>query len=218
VDGLSEAGLLDDSLVVVTGDHGETFWEHGDFWNHGLGVYQTTVRVPLLLRFPGARFAGRVIDAPVSTLDVLPTVCRLLGITVPSEAEGLDLSPTWKDARLAGRILVSEATQPVGEVEIDGEWRNIAKAKAVRQGRWKYILTPYLGNREELYDLFADPGERVNLLEDPGVEAVDKSAELRGALEAWAGGLSPLPSAFDPTQTDQVRSRLEALGYSGKDD
>jgi arylsulfatase A-like enzyme len=218
VDGLAERGMLEDCLIIVTADHGETFWEHGDFWNHGLAVYQTTVRVPLLWRLPGRMHAGEVVEAPVSTLDVLPTVCGLLGIDVPAEVEGVDLSPAWEGVGLPRRVLVSEATQPVGVVELEGEWRNSAKAKAAREGRWKYILTPYLGNREELYDLAADPGERVNLLQGAGPDVLEKGAELRGALEEWAGRTLPLPSAFDSAQADEIRERLKALGYSGKGD
>ena len=218
LDGLSERGLLEDSLLIVTGDHGETFWEHGDFWNHGLGVYQTTVSVPLLMRLPAGRSAGREVDAPVSTLDVMPTICALLGLETPPVVEGVDLSAALEGERPPDRILVCEATQPIGAVEIEGKWRNIGKAKTARQGRWKYIITPYLGNREELYDLKVDPDEQVNLLRSPSLASLEKGAELREALDVWAARLDPLPSEFDPAQTDAVRARLKALGYSGEDD
>jgi len=139
-------------------------------------------------------------------------------LEVPVAVEGVDLSPAWRGVSLPQRVLIAEATQPIGEVESVEGWVNQAKAKCVRRGRWKYVFTPYLAGREELYDLEADPGERVNLLKDPEVDAIELSVELRGELEAWAGRLSPLPSAFNSAQQEAVRSRLQALGYSGQDD
>jgi arylsulfatase A-like enzyme len=218
LDGLEERGVLDDCLLVLTTDHGETFWEHGDFWNHGLATYQTTVQVPLMIRLPGGRQAGVEVDQAVSTLDVFPTICAQLNLDAPAVAEGVDLSPAFAGALLPERSLISEATQPVGEVERGAQWLNQAKAKAARKGRWKYVYTPYLAGREELYDIAVDPGERVNLLLKPTLEHVEKASELRGEIETWSSTLTPLPSSFESAQMDAVRRRLEALGYSGEDD
>ena len=218
IDGLMERGVLDDAMLIVTGDHGETFWEHGDFWNHGLGLYQTTLHVPLLVRLPDGARGGHLVQEPVSTLDLVPTICQALGVPSPPGLVGVDLSPAWAGQALGARVLFSEATQPVGEVEKEQLWPNAAKAKSARQGRWKYILTPYLGNREELYDLSVDPGESRNLLLNPDVEALEKAAGLRADLEHWVGLHSPLPSRFNSAQTDAVLQRLEALGYAGEDD
>ena len=216
--GLRERGVLDECLLILTSDHGETFWEHGDFWNHGLATYQTTMRVPLLVRLPGGQAGGMVVEEPVTTLDLVPTLCALAGLEAPTDLEGLDLSPTFEGLNLPGRVIISEATQPVGEVERDALWLNQAKAKSVRQGRWKYIYTPYLAGREELYDLSVDPAEQQNLLLEPTVELLELASSLRGELEAWAAAHKPLPSSFEDAQMDAVRSRLEALGYSGEDD
>jgi arylsulfatase A-like enzyme len=218
LDGLEERGVLDDCLLILTADHGETFWEHGDFWNHGLAAYQTTVKVPLMIRLPGGLEAGVEVEQAVSTLDLFPTICAQLGLDVPALVEGQDLSPAFIGVELPARALISEATQPVGKVERDAPWLNQAKAKAVRKGRWKYIYTPYLAGREELYDLRGDAEERVNLLLKPTLEHVEKASELRGELESWSSKLTPLPSSFESAQMDAVRRRLEALGYSGEDD
>ena len=218
LDGLRERGVLDDCLLVLTADHGETFWEHGDFWNHGLATYQTTVQVPLMFRLPGGQLAGVEVEQAVSTLDIFPTICAQLGLEAPSQVEGIDLSPSFGGAALPTRALISEATQPVGEVERGAQWLNQAKAKAARKGRWKYVYTPYLAGREELYDIAVDPGERVNLLLKPTLEHVEKASELRGEIETWSSTLTPLPSSFESAQMDAVRRRLEALGYSGEDD
>jgi arylsulfatase A-like enzyme len=218
LEGLEERGILEDSLLIVTGDHGETFWEHGDFWNHGLALYQTTLHVPLMVRLPGGMHGGLQVQDPVSTLDLLPTICELFAAPYPGDVEGVDLSPAWSGGQLGPRTLISEATQPVGEVERGQAWVNALKAKSVRQGPWKYILTPYLGNREELYDLTVDPAERHNLLLNPEVEALERASQLREALQRWAGRHTPLPSKFNSAQTDSVLKRLKALGYAGEDD
>ena len=88
LDGLAQRGIGDDALIVVTADHGETFWEHADVWNHGLWVYETTVRVPLIVRAPGMSNRGRVIDTPVSTVDVAPTILSAVGIDAPPRRRG----------------------------------------------------------------------------------------------------------------------------------
>ena len=93
VDGLAERGMLEDCLIIVTADHGETFWEHGDFWNHGLSVYQTTVRVPLLLRLPGRMHSVVDLESLLSPLDVLPTVLGHLVISLPATDDGAEVLP-----------------------------------------------------------------------------------------------------------------------------
>jgi len=218
LEGLSARGVLEDAVLIVTGDHGETFWEHGDFWNHGLALYQTTIHVPMLIRLPGGENGGSRFPEPVSTLDVVPTISALLGLACPDAAVGMDLSRVWRGEELPLRAIISEATQPIGDIERGQDWPNALKAKAVRRGPWKYILTPYLGGREELYNLEEDPGERTNLLLTGEVDALERATELRGELLRWSQAHSPLPSSFNDSQSDAILERLGALGYVGEDD
>lgn len=209
---LRERGLWDDALVVVTADHGETFWEHADFWNHGLATYQTTVHVPLLLRFPGARDAGSVVEQPVSTVDVAPTVLAALGLERPAAMEGSVLLPWIQGARGLRGPVFAIGTQPGAAVERDaGAWRNRNKAHAIREGRWKYVCTPYLG-LEELYDLESDPDERRDLLaagegDDPDARA--RADELCRRLAAFRAAADPHPTGF----LDHTRDQLQQMGY-----
>lgn len=213
--GLAERGLLDEMLVVVTGDHGETFWEHADLWNHGLLVYQTTVQVPLVLRFPDGRHRGVVVDGPVSSVDVLPTLCELLGLEAPARCEGTSLVPLMKGLPFERGAVFSEATQP-WTVERAGEWGNLRKPQCIRQGPWKYVIAPYAG-AEQLFHLERDPGEQRDLLRGaPTAEALAKRDELRAELERWRASARPLPSRFDGSQVEETRARLEAMGYSGQ--
>ncbi len=209
--GLQDRGILDETLIIVTADHGETFVEHHDLWNHGLWTYQTTVHVPLLLRFPDDRYTGRVVETPVSNIDVLPTLCELLQLPLPERCEGVSLVPLMKGVPMDRGPVFSEATQP-WVVEGGGVWGNLRKPQCVRRGPWKYVQVPYAGV-EQLFHLGNDPGERQNLLagKAPSAEVRNVQAELRRSLDEWRAEAAPLPSQLDT----RALKRLMGLGYTG---
>ncbi|MBK7877361.1 MAG: sulfatase [Planctomycetes bacterium] len=221
LDGLERKGLLRNALVVVFADHGETFAEHADYWNHGLWTYDTTVRVPFLVvaTGPGAEgLAPRRVPDPVSMVDVLPTVAALAGFAAPEGLDGTSLVDAMRGGTLPRRAVFSEATQPV-RVERPRTpatpWENALKAKCVRIGDFKLIRAPYLA-REQLFDVAKDPGERRDLLR-AGVEASELAraplAELRAALDRFEREARPRPSRFDPSQTLETQAKLRGLGY-----
>lgn len=217
--GLEERGILDEAIVVITGDHGETFWEHGDLWNHGLWVYQTTAQVPFVLRLPDGRFAGEEVTAAVSTVDLLPTLCDLLGLETPERVDGTSLVPLATGEALDRGPVFSEATQPW---QVRGEgWENAAKPRSVRWGNWKYVRSPY-NQVEELFDLDGDPGEQSNLLSSGEAGLTEEASlelkRLREALDDWTLQADPLPSGFDRTQTEETREMLKGMGYAGDDE
>jgi arylsulfatase A-like enzyme len=228
LDGLAQRGWLEGSLVIVTSDHGETFAEHGDAWNHGLWVYETTVHVPLIVR-RSDRIASREVATPVSNVDVLPTVLGLLGIQLPGvlagglagALDGVDLSPALDGGAVSRGPVFSEATQPPA-VEKGVAWKNERKPKCVRDGRWKYIRAPYL-ELDQLFDLETDPGERNNLLVLPESDTASAAAreiapKLRSTLDGWSRSAHPRPSRFDPSQMQDTLQRLRGLGYPGDED
>ena len=219
IESIKLRGLYENSLIVVTSDHGETMWEHADVWNHGLWVYDTTVRVPLIVKLPEGRQRGRVIDEPVSSIDIVPTVLRLLDVAEGAKPEGVDLSPLLVGERLERGVVFCEATQPYKGIESSEGWRNAMKPKCVRSGRWKYIAAPYL-KFEELFDLGADPGERANLLAGaaPEAEVWKQVSQFRELLKNWHQSASPLPSEFDATHYEESLERLRSLGYVGEGD
>jgi arylsulfatase A-like enzyme len=215
LDALSERGILDRAVLVIVSDHGETLWEHGDFYNHGLALYETTVRVPLLIRLPDRRHAGTAIETPVSTVDILPTLLELLDLPAPGNLEGISLVGELEGkAGRNQRPLFSGATQPTHRrFHPEGlNWRNDLKARSVRDGRWKLVETPYLGHRE-LYDLETDLGERRNLLLAPTAELLATAERLGVLLAEWNRSAYPLPSYPSKEHAEEVRRRLEALGY-----
>ncbi|HEX5416522.1 MAG TPA: sulfatase-like hydrolase/transferase, partial [Chloroflexota bacterium] len=149
---LEDGGLLDDTIVVATGDHGESFGEHDD-WTHGLKVFEPEVRVPLLLRYP-RRVSGRtVVDAPVQSIDLLPTLLDLTGIKPSAELQGKSLLPLLNGS--------SDGKDRVAFTELADE----AFVSMLSYQEWK--LTRNNANDElQLYHLSNDAGEQKNLAAD----------------------------------------------------
>ena len=217
LDGLEERGVLEDCIVIVTADHGETFWEHGDFWHHGAWVYDTNVHVPFLMNLPDGRGAGRVVEQPVSGVDLFPTLLDLLDLPLPEPVHGVSLVGAIDGEGAPLRPIFAEATQPTRAHEKKDGWINQLKSRCVRRGRWKLIQAPYL-RLEEFFDMENDPGERKNLLLDDssGAEVRQAYAELRAELDTWSSNEDPRDSQFNPEQMDSVLKRLQDLGYVGE--
>jgi arylsulfatase A-like enzyme/Tfp pilus assembly protein PilF len=203
-DKLRQLGLDDSTLLVITGDHGEMLGEHGEL-NHGFFIYEGALRVPLVLRVPGAEGMPRQLDLPVSLIDIVPTVLSLVGAEVPKDVQGVDLSP-WIAGRGAGggaRSLYAETVTPT-------RYYGANSLLAVIADGWKYIET----TRPELYDLRSDPAEAVNLLarEPARADALGRTLVAILAAAGRAPGPAPQSAALD----EEARQRLAALGYLGR--
>ncbi len=201
LDTLRGRRLLDRTVVVVVGDHGEALEEHGEP-THATYVYDATMRVPLLISAPQPWVArGRSVAAQVSVVDVAPTVLELLGMTPHRDMQGRSLVGALRDpGSLAAESILLESHFGLYHFG----W---APLRALRTGSWKLIQAP----RPELYDLTRDPGELDNL----AAARPDLVDELGEALEQLAGRLSwPDPGRSAATSVDsETRQRLEALGY-----
>jgi len=182
---LEGLGQWDDTLFVVTADHGESFYEHG-LPRHEYVPFEEVLRVPLVISWP--RFFGErggfVIEGPAWHLDLLPTLLSLANVTAPDGLRGLDLSPA----------LSGEATLPQGRGVYPAILRPAHKEQrplrrvAVRGSRKRIEGHAVFGDEGGfLFDLAGDPGERRNLREvRPG-----EVAEFDAAIAAWEAGLSP---------------------------
>ena len=196
--GLASAGRLESALVVVVGDHGESLGEHGET-THGVFVYDSTVRVPLLLRPPGGLPKPAVVaDRVVSQVDLLPTILDLLGLPDRAERDGVSLlAPA-----APGRAVYAESLMPY----LDFGW---APLHALRRRDAKVVFAP----RPEYYELAADPAEARNLAAAPGGlprGGRELAADLRGRLDAWSR--RPVPTEQVPL-SEEERARLASLGY-----
>ncbi len=202
VEFLEQRDLLDRTIVVVLGDHGESLGEHEE-GTHGFFIYETATRVPFLIRAPFSRTTGRRVASLVRTVDLMPTVLDLLG---PAAGE----SPSG-----AGRSLAAVMTGDRPDLQAEGYaeamyplhhygWNAL---KAIRDGRYKLIDAP----RPELFDLERDPGETVNLFD----RERDVANRLQRALRAMEAGFDrAADGAAPPAEVDpETRARLASLGY-----
>lgn len=211
---LQRRDILDEALVILTSDHGEHLGvaPAGEAMDHGWTVYEPEARAIFCLRLPGARLAGTLTRTPTSHIDILPTVCRFLGLTAPEEIDGRALDPDRLAPDDDDRLLFAEATKPWEEVETDPRWTNARKPRCVCQGSYKYIRTAHL-DHEELYDLDADRLEQTNLLKAGTAQHRAIAERLRNELEAFTNAAHPLPTRFDDSQSEETRERLRSLGY-----
>ncbi len=211
---LKESGALDDTIVIFTADHGETFWDHDAYFSHGHEVYDSSSRIPLIVWAPGYVEEGRRSPLRLSNIDLAPTILGLVNLGVPEEFYGEDLSGTvLDDARRAESGIFAEASAVAVNVpleELKKHRPNLFNAKSIVQGPWKYIWTPHQANREELYNLTDDPEEKTNLAGAP--EHAERIDAMRRRLEAWAYDQSAWTGAAETIPPD-VMKKLEALGY-----
>jgi arylsulfatase A-like enzyme/Flp pilus assembly protein TadD len=201
---LRELSLYDDTLIVITGDHGEMLGEHGEL-NHGFFIYEGALRVPLVIRVPRAPASSRQVDVPASLVDIVPTVLSMVGAEVPKQVQGVDLSP-WLAGRGAGggaRPLYAETVTPT-------RYYGTSSLLGVIVDGWKYIET----SRPELYDLRSDPAEAVNLLAREPARADALGRTLVAIL--GAAGRAPGPAPESAALDEASRERLAALGYLGR--
>ena len=238
VEALEASGRYEDTAVVVLGDHGEAWNEHGLVF-HGNRPHEEVLRVPLVIKPPGGREAPEVVTELASLVDVLPTVLDLVG--ADDRAEDAD-----------GRVLPPFGPpEPDRAVFADTQLRDVeAGHVAVREGCWKYVRTetpppwyvarrlvetrerlPHAtyaavtlrdsvrgtlagGTEEWLFDLEADPGERRNLI----AERPDVADRLRERVEEWqrgrAGATDDASDRGDADVDPETREQLQRLGYA----
>ena len=193
-DHLRRTDLMDDTILIVTSDHGDELGEHPPFMAHVLTVYDTVVRVPLVLRYPRAFAPGKRLRRLTQTLDIFPTLMDILGHRDPRvlrELQGISiLNPlrgrgyrTWALAEHDRPMQVFERYL-TRNPRADLRWAD-RSLKAYYQGRLKYVWAS--NGQDELYDLKEDPGERRDLArKEPGL-----MARMRRRLEARLLSLRP---------------------------
>jgi arylsulfatase A-like enzyme/Flp pilus assembly protein TadD len=197
---LRRQDLLDETLIVVVADHGEGLGDHGEA-THGVFLYESTLRVPLILSLPRVLPRGRRVGTPVRTIDLMPTILRIAELPEPDSVQGTSLLPLT--ARRRADLVLKSLSESLLPRENYG-WSELA---AVRVGDWKYILAP----REELYDLGEDPGEKHNLAESRSSDTVRFQEEIHRLL-ADAAPIGP-PAGQHQELDEAARDRLRALGY-----
>ncbi|MCU0661575.1 MAG: sulfatase [Myxococcota bacterium] len=196
---LEKLGIGENTLVIVVADHGEEFMEHGHM-DHRLNgsVYHELIHVPMLMVLPGRKHAGKVIDTPVSTMDIMATIMDVLGQPIEGQTSGRSLLPLIEGKPFETRPVYTE----LHEVRL-GEFR------AILEYPWKYIHAFKTGTGQ-LFDLSKDPTEKSDL----AATETERAAAMKKKLLEWTASLSPQypTTAPVPISPEEMR-RLKAMGY-----
>jgi tetratricopeptide (TPR) repeat protein len=192
--------MWDGVLVIVAGDHGEGLFDHGER-QHGHLVYESTLRVPLVIKPPHAG-RPRVVRDPVTLADLAPTILDYAGAAIPADLHGTSLREAVRSGSVPKRDLYFESLTG----SLNYGWSPI---EGLRRGAWKLIRSSV----PELYDLASDPGETQNAIAREPQLAEDLSERLATSLAAWSHAAPDDTSAgrLDP----ETLARLANLGYVG---
>lgn len=207
---LRQAGTFDNTLLIITADHGEAFGEHGYRW-HPYCPYDEVIRIPLIMKFPGNKPPAGRVRALTQTIDILPTIFDLFQLAYPRNS-------------VQGRSLLPLLTGEVEELNDYIFCRTAGHPPAYVVHGLRFALLLYQGGKlRALYDIETDPWQTRNVIE----EQPERAAELIEAFREFAmaqrhpplGFLDPnakieaLPSVPEVELSDEARRELEAIGY-----
>jgi len=197
--GLKDAGLLDRTIIILAADHGEALGEKREI-DHGLFIYESTLRVPLIVYGQGLPSKGIVVESRVRLIDILPTVLELLKIKPPEDISGQSLLPYIRSRQKADLPSYIESYFPrenFGWSELIG----------LIDGQWKFIRAP----KPELYDLASDPHEEKNMINEKAEIARGLNQKLQGIIANQETDNQRAQRGLSKEEMMKLRS----LGYLG---
>ncbi|MDP2914505.1 MAG: sulfatase [Candidatus Aminicenantes bacterium] len=212
---LKSLKVYDETMIVLTSDHGEEFFEHGS-WEHGHALYDESLKVPLIIKFPNSKFRGKRVEPFVRLIDVMPTVMDVYGIGDEGfDLDGRSLMPVLKGkekkdrsalAYLAAGVLSSPIPEKMAIT--DGRSKIILNRPYGPEALGSFLFPPASYAEVEAFDLAADPRERTNI--------VSRKASLAGRLVAIMQELQTeggKPSGEKAEIDAETKKKLRALGY-----
>jgi choline-sulfatase len=205
LDGLRKHGLYDEAIIAVMADHGESLSQHGES-THGVFLYDETLHVPLLIKLPLNRWAGKRTEARTGLVDVAPTLLAAAGVTPPSEMQGQSLLEFIKAAPDTNSS--SEGRPAYAETDYPHRAFGWSALRALRTGKYLYIQAP----ERELYNQSVDPDAAHNL-----------AGSSKAVSDTMASQLADFRSRTSQTLVDLAKpdpekmQKLQALGYVGSD-
>jgi arylsulfatase A-like enzyme/Flp pilus assembly protein TadD len=208
LDALRKHGLYDETLIAVMADHGESLGAHGEN-THGVFLYDETLHVPLLIKLPLNRAAGRRIESRAGLVDVAPTILSAAGVTIPAEMQGQSLLESLKPAISSGAVDGPSDDRPAyAETDYPHRAFGWSALRALRTGKYLYIQAP----TSELYDQTSDPGETHNL----AATSKAVSGTLASQLTEFRAKTSQSLITLAKPDPEQMK-KLQALGYVSSD-
>lgn len=217
LDKLKEMGLYENSMIILTSDHGEEFYDH-EAWLHDHSIYEEGIRIPLIIKFPDAENKGIQIDGIARITDILPTILDRMHIKPRhKQFDGVSLIPLIEGKEKAQRTVISDLALR--------EFETAPTVISIIEDHFKFILnkkisSPYVrrlarnfdGSQIELYDLTTDPGETKNLAAN--IAFRDMCFERLEAIDLLYEKVETMKIQRDEVTMDQsLRERLKALGY-----
>ena len=200
---MEKLSLDEETLVVITSDHGEEFLEHGET-GHGHNLYQQSLHVPLIVKLPRKQIERSTLRRPMSLINVMPTILEIAGLDAPPTATGVPFREedglfSWIKKKLSG----------ADEDYIYAELDTMATLKAVIAPPWKYIY-----NRRDktgqLYNIISDPLE----LNDRSLVETGECDRLKKELLRWADTTKRYPAKrYDVELSPEEKEKLKGLGY-----
>ncbi len=193
-------GLANDTIVVVTSDHGEEFWNHGQTL-HGHTLYDELLRVPFVVRWPGHVEAGKALSGQISSMSIMPTVIEAVGGRIPVQCQ----SPSvWN-------FLTGKAPLEARPVCAETDYQGI-NLRMIRTPTQKIVYDVEKGTKS-IFDLVQDPKEQTNLADKPPIWV----AELNGEFDVWAKSVNSIRSTMAPARDAELDAKtleqLKQLGY-----
>jgi arylsulfatase A-like enzyme/Flp pilus assembly protein TadD len=196
---LKDKDLYKNTLIVLSGDHGESLGEHGEK-THGFFIYNATLHVPLIFHLPGQP-AARTVPEIVNLADLMPTILQALKVDVPSQVQGRNLLPLMTAKPDEPRGLYAETFLP----RLHFNWSEL---RGVETDNYHFIDAP----KPELYDLKKDPGETRNIITEKKAVAEEMRAKLATIIRQYSAGQELAEkTGLDPA----LMERLKSLGYAG---
>ncbi|HUW23161.1 MAG TPA: sulfatase [bacterium] len=194
---LKKLNIFNNSVIIITADHGERLGERGRV-GHGGEASRIVTHVPLIMRVPGI-CQGKVVEEIVESIDITPTILDILDISLPEWMQGKSILPLIEGSEIEGNFIACTSE----------EWGNAPFSRAIRTEEWTYIM-----NRrepDELYDRINDPKEQSNIIKKRPLIAQELKKQLEDFIALTSEGK---PQATEEVHIDkELKERLESLGY-----
>jgi arylsulfatase A-like enzyme len=194
---LEDLGLAQNTIIIITADHGEYLGERNVFFNHGGCPYDIMIKVPLVIRVPKTTLKNKIIDAQVRSIDIMPTILDILDIPLNNKIDGASL-----ESLISGKGNFSHYAI--------GAWKNeFENFMSIRTNEWKFIYD-FNNQTEKLYNLKEDPKETKNVVnEEPEIAENLKLKLSRWMSKAWEKLSEPEKAEI----SEEMKEKLKALGY-----